>query len=94
MRRGFPYDNGEVKGQLLNEKEIAGVIDLLRRNEVLFEAAAIELGGVSMSDIEAHRQKQCEGLTAAITEAHHQNIREWAWGLRRRVPGEFQLYRF
>ena len=44
LRRSLPkIKTGEVKGRLLNEQHVATVIDLLRRNNVLFEAILIDM---------------------------------------------------
>jgi hypothetical protein len=44
IRANLPKDNGEVKGKLLNEKQVDKVVTLLIRNEALFEITALDLG--------------------------------------------------
>lgn len=44
LRHSLPKtEKGEVKGRLLNEQHVAKVIELLRRNNVLFEAVLIDM---------------------------------------------------
>ncbi len=44
LRGSLPKDkNGEVKGRMLNEQKVALVIELLRRNDALFEAVLIDM---------------------------------------------------
>jgi hypothetical protein len=85
LRSKLPKSKGEVKGKLLSEQQVSDVIEILRRNEVLFEATLIDLRNTNEAVIETYRVRQCENLTAKITEAHHSNTREWAWALRRRL---------
>jgi hypothetical protein len=44
IRANLPNDNGEVKGKILNEKQVDKVVKLLIRNEALFEITALDLG--------------------------------------------------
>jgi hypothetical protein len=44
FRANLPQENGEVKGRLLNEKQVDKVVTLLVRNEALFEITALDLG--------------------------------------------------
>lgn len=39
LRQQLPKRNGEVKGSLLDEKQVVAVIDLLRRNKAIFAAS-------------------------------------------------------
>lgn len=44
IRPSLPKDiKGEVKGKMLNEKQVSRIIDLLRRNDALFEAVLIDM---------------------------------------------------
>ena len=43
LREELPKHNGEVKGRLLNEHEINNVVTMLRRHQILFEVAAIDM---------------------------------------------------
>jgi hypothetical protein len=44
IRAQLPQENGEVKGRLLNEKQIDKVVTLHARNEVVFDVTALDLG--------------------------------------------------
>jgi hypothetical protein len=44
FRDKLPQESGEVKGRLLNEKQVGKVVTLLVRNEALFEITALDLG--------------------------------------------------
>jgi hypothetical protein len=68
LRAGFPKENGEVKGRLLAETQIAQVVDLLRRNDVLLELVAVDLDANADSHIEAHKSGQARGMTSLLTE--------------------------
>lgn len=44
IRPSLPKDNkGEVKGKMLNEQQVSGIIDLLWRNDAFFEAVLIDM---------------------------------------------------
>jgi hypothetical protein len=64
IRAQFPMENGEVKGRLLDEQQVNAVIELLVRNEVLFEITAIDLGIQKRSDAEDHKKKHGEEMLA------------------------------
>ena len=44
IRCRLPIENDEVKGRLLNERQVNEVVTLLARNEALFEITALDLG--------------------------------------------------
>jgi hypothetical protein len=44
IRRHLPLEKGEVKGRLLDERQVDEVVTLLARNEVLFEVTVTDLG--------------------------------------------------
>jgi hypothetical protein len=44
IRARLPLEKGEVKGRLLNERQIDEVVTFLARNEVLFEGTVLDLG--------------------------------------------------
>lgn len=76
MRLSLPKNkSGEVKGSLLAEAEVAAVIDLMRRNEVLFFASMIDTGEHSREDIERHRQEGIFRLGENLTNGHTPELR-------------------
>lgn len=56
LRGSLPKDKGEVKGRLLSEAQTAKVLDLLRRNNCIFEAVAIDMGLETAAGISLHRK--------------------------------------
>ena len=76
-----------MKGALLNERQVARVVDLLRKNEVIFDASVIEMSVHPTDQIAAHRAQSAEGLTINLKPDFHPNVREAAWRLRRQLEG-------
>ena len=66
IRAHLPAQNGEVKGRLLNERQVSEVVNLLARNDVLFELTALDLGFHIEADVAAYKQKHAEGMLARI----------------------------
>jgi hypothetical protein len=85
IRPSLQQERGEVKGRLLDERNVAHVVDILVKNEAVFEATAIDLGLHRPADIDAHKQRQAEEITANLTERHHPKLAESVWKLRRRL---------
>jgi hypothetical protein len=85
LRTELPMEDGEVKGRLLSENQIADVISVLSRHQVLYEATAIDMGIHTASDVVAHRAAQAERITGHLTPQHHPNVRRGVWELRRRL---------
>jgi hypothetical protein len=71
LRPTLPQQNGEVKGRLLNEAQVAKVLELLRKNSCIFEGVAIDMGLETQDGLEAHRAGQAEALTRHLTDKHH-----------------------
>jgi hypothetical protein len=93
LRPLLPKHQGEVKGKLLGESDIARVVDVARRSGLIYEVTIVDLPENSAQAIERHRAGQCEGLTGGLTAEHHPNIVAWAQGLRRRLEQmPLQLY--
>lgn len=76
LRANLPQQNGEVKGRLLSELHIADVVELLRSNDALFWAAAIDLSLHSDDDIKTHQMGQARGITNSITPRHHPSLQK------------------
>lgn len=85
IRKRLPKDKGEVKGRLLNEVQVTNVVEMLKRNEVLFEAVMIDLAAHTDVELLEHRQLQAERLSASLTDEHHPNIHEGVARLRRQL---------
>jgi hypothetical protein len=58
MRAHLPKDNGEVKGRLLGEPHVAGLVEMLGKTPVLFNVVAIDMGMQTIHNIERHRDEQ------------------------------------
>lgn len=74
IRANLPKEKGEVKGRLLAAPQVNKVVEMLRRNEVLFEAVMIDLGMHTEKGLLEHRRQQAEKFTANLTDEHHANI--------------------
>jgi hypothetical protein len=85
LRPGLKKDpSGEVKCRLNGESEIARVIDLLRKNEVLYEATVIDTDKNSAQQIEAHKLRRIGQLNQALQQRELLGSSTLAWlqGLR------------
>ena len=85
LRANLPKRRGEVKGSLLNEAQIASVIDLLRRNEGIFCASMIDTGEHTGEEVEKHRQDGIHALAANLTNGHPEELRANIADLQRRM---------
>ena len=66
FRDKLPKENGEVKGRLLNERQVDKVVTLLIRNEALFEITAVDLGLHQESAVRDYKQKLGEQMLAKV----------------------------
>lgn len=64
IRARLPLEKGEVKGRLLNERQVNEVTTLLARNDAVFELTAVDLGFHTESEILAYKQKHAEEMLA------------------------------
>src|ERR1700737_3671427 len=55
IRRRLPLFKGEVKGRLLNEKQVAEIVSLLARNAAIFEVTILDLGLHTPEGITAYK---------------------------------------
>jgi hypothetical protein len=55
--------NGDVKGRQLNEKQIATVVELLRRNDVIFDAQGFDGGRHTEEEVRAHHEEAMRMVT-------------------------------
>src|SRR5687767_2509364 len=85
IRSRLPTVRGEVKGRLLDEAQVADVVDLLRRNEALLELVAIDMNTHDTNDIELHKLNQARGVTNQLTDKHHPNLRKELEALASRI---------
>lgn len=87
LRKFLPTEKGEVKGKPLSEKDIAGVMPILRHHDVIFEVAAIDLGIHTEEGIRRNQAARAEGMTKGLTDKHHQSLIDAIWKARRELEG-------
>jgi hypothetical protein len=93
LRPDLPHDRGEVKGRLLDERQVSEVITLLARHQVLFEATAIDMTLHPAAVVSDHKTRQAERITANLTQKHSPQIRGQVFALRRELEAmSNQLY--
>src|SRR5438552_2197015 len=93
MREDLPKSKGEVKGRLLSESEIATVVSLLNRHQVLFEVTVVDMAIHDSATIDNHKATQAEKITANLTPRHRPRVRDALFGLRRQLEAMTnQLY--
>lgn len=93
LRPRLADKNGIVKGRELSSMQIASVVNLLVKNEVLLEISAIEMGMHKYDALVAHRDRQAEAITATLTPEFHPNSVKSIWELRRELENMApQLY--
>lgn len=95
LRRKLPADNGEVKGRMLSEEQVASVVKIVRQNQGLFEVTLIDLGAHSFDGLIKHRQALADAMVAKLTDAHHPNMHKTLHRLRTellamKLPGYVQ----
>ncbi len=85
LREDLPKQDGEVKGRDLQEHQIAQIVALLVKHQVLFEASVVELSHSDGPLIAAHQEKQARGITKNITPGCNDSLRASLLELRRQV---------
>jgi hypothetical protein len=82
FRDKLPQENGEVKGRLLNEKQVDKVVTLLVRNEALFEITALDLGLHQENAVREYQKKLGEQMLAKVAN-FREDVRNVSTILRR-----------
>jgi hypothetical protein len=85
LRSRLPKHEGEVKGRLLNEDQVAEVVELLHRNEALLEIVAMDLNTHEPAEIEASKRDLAQSMTRGLTHAHHPSVLAGAANLAKRI---------
>jgi hypothetical protein len=85
LRPLLPKHNGEVKGRLMGEADVARVVDVARRSGLLYEVTAVDLLPEHSTAVEEHRQGQCDGLTGHLTDQHQPQLVAQVHALRARL---------
>ena len=85
LRPDLPKEKDEVKGRLLDESDVARLVKMLLRYEVLFEVTAVDLAVHRPDEIVSHQMAQAERITRNLTEKHSRNTQEHVRALRKRL---------
>lgn len=88
VRRRFGewrVDGGEVKGRQLSEREMAEVIGVVRRFDVLLISVAIDMGLHTDAGISQHRSNQSHTIRKGVAPTMRAELRGRLEGLARRV---------
>ncbi|MGH6975403.1 MAG: hypothetical protein ACREQC_05460 [Candidatus Binataceae bacterium] len=64
VRTRLPIERGEVKGRSLNEGQINEVIELLARNDVLFEVVVVDLAFQTEAEVAVRKQAHANEMLA------------------------------
>jgi hypothetical protein len=81
---GWNFPNGEVKGSALDESQIASVISLLRNAGCYFFVGGTEMSVNEPAAMQALQAEQTRLLTADLTPAHSEAVRQQAADLQAR----------
>jgi hypothetical protein len=82
LKKNWGYIEKEIKGSQLDEAEIASLIKLLRKYDVIFEVTAIDMKLQSHRGIIEHRLKQADKMTEHLTDNHYLKLVEQLEGLK------------
>jgi hypothetical protein len=74
MRVHWPTENGEVKGRLLNEGQISGLVDMLADTPAIFDIAAIDTGMETRAAVQKHRDRHAEKLLLSVGPKHRPSM--------------------
>jgi hypothetical protein len=74
LTHGWRDENGEVKGTNLNEAQIARVISLLQKFDVILQLIIIDLGINTEEEITEFKAIQADKMTEHITDKHHRDV--------------------
>jgi hypothetical protein len=94
LRTSWGSASSEIKGSSLDEKQVARVLQLLHRHDVLAEICGILTTGATDEGITELKEQQAQGITAHIGPDHHPNIVKWLQAMRQRfsrLPNQLYL---
>lgn len=86
LRANLSKRKGEVKGSLLDERQVALVIEILRINGALFCASIIDLACHKVAVIARQRAERGASLAANLADGHTQELRDGVVALQERMP--------
>lgn len=70
LTSGWRSPGDEVKGKNLDEKQIASVVAMLQKYDVVLEITAMDLGLHTQAEIAAFKQRQADEVIKYITPEH------------------------
>jgi hypothetical protein len=74
LKAEWGEEGSEVKGRDLGEREIAGLITLLNKFDVLLEVVVIDMGLHTCAGIAAHKARQVERIMDNITSSRRREL--------------------
>jgi hypothetical protein len=74
MRVHLPTENGEVKGRLLNEGQISGVVNMLAATPAIFDITAMDTGMETRDAVQKHRDRHAEKLRQSVGPKHRPSM--------------------
>jgi hypothetical protein len=93
IRAHLPKENGEVKGRLLNEAQIAGLVEMLAMTPAIFNISAMDTGIQTPAAVERHRDDHAKKLLLSVGPEHRPSmIAEMKQISRRLSSTSLQLY--
>jgi len=93
LRRKLPRQKGEVKGRLLAESDVVKLVAILRTVGALFEIVVLDMSLHNDGDVANHKSLQEEAITANLTDAHQESLKEDVWKMRHQLEKtSHQLY--
>ena len=66
IRRGLPKVDGQVKGRLLNEAQVASVVAILARNQAIFEVTVVDVGAHTQASVAAYQEDLAKIIEARL----------------------------
>lgn len=94
LRQSLPKNKkGEVKGSKLSEEQVSKVVEILSKNQAIFETALIDVGLHTADEIQKHLKGSAEGFTQNLTDQHYQDLKDVVYKLREELESMSpQLY--
>jgi hypothetical protein len=66
MREKLPQEDGEVKGRLLSESQVASVVALLLRYHVILEVTVIDVGTHTLDGVTTYKNALAQGMQERV----------------------------
>jgi hypothetical protein len=74
LTSGWSGPSGEVKGKELDEAQIAAVVAMLQKYDVVLEITAMDLGIHTQTEISSFKQRQADEVIKYITPEHNAEV--------------------